>query len=346
MARWICIVLCFVSLLGCKKKEAEPVAEPTAEELVEPATTTKTEPPAKPLAAEPLQPLPEPEGLNMEKVLLGRALFHDPILSGDGTLSCATCHSLDHGGAEPRKTSKGIKGQLGPINSPTVLNASLNLAQFWDGRAKDLQEQAEGPVANPIEMGETWENVVKKVEKHAEYKSALDKLYADGVTKANITDAIAEYERSLLTPSRFDAYLKGDPNAITAAEKAGYETFKEVGCTACHMGVNVGGTMFQKMGLVTDYFADRGTEITDADLGRFNVTKRDSDKHFFKVPSLRNVALTPPYLHDGSQQGLEDTVRVMGKYQLGRDLTDEQVNAIVLFLKSLTGELPAHARMP
>jgi cytochrome c peroxidase len=344
MARWICIVLCSASLIACKTKKQDD--EPAAEKLVEPPAETAAEQAPTKAGSEPLQPLPEPAGLNMEKVLLGRALFHDPILSGDGTLSCATCHSLDHGGAEPRKTSKGIKGQLGPINSPTVLNASLNLAQFWDGRAKDLQEQAEGPVANPMEMGETWENVVKKLDKHAEYKPALDKLYDDGVTKANISDAIAEYERSLLTPSRFDAYLKGDPDAITAEEKAGYETFKEVGCTACHMGVNVGGTMFQKMGLVDDYFADRGTEITDADLGRFNVTKRDSDKHFFKVPSLRNIALTPPYLHDGSQQTLEDTVKIMGKYQLGRDLSDEQVNAIVLFLKSLTGELPAHARMP
>ncbi len=340
MARWICIVLCFVSLIGCKTKTEE--AEPATEKMVAPPA----EPAATKASSEPLQPLPEPAGLNTEKVLLGRALFHDPILSGDGTISCATCHSLDHGGAEPRKTSTGMKGQLGPINSPTVLNASLNLAQFWDGRAKDLQEQAEGPVANPIEMGETWENVVKKLEKNAEYRAALQKLYSDGVTKANITDAIAEYERSLLTPSRFDAYLNGDPDAITAEEKAGYETFKEVGCTACHMGVNVGGSMYQKMGLVNDYFAARGTELTDADLGRFNVTKRESDKHFFKVPSLRNVALTPPYLHDGSQESLEDTVRIMGKYQLGRDLSDEQVAAIVSFLKSLTGELPAHARQP
>lgn len=339
MARWICIVLFFISVTACKAKKQE------AETDVEQASEQKLEQPDKPAVAEPLQPLPEAVEVDMGKVVLGRALFHDTLLSGDGTVSCATCHSLDHGGAEPRRTSTGIKGQIGPINSPTVLNASLNLAQFWDGRAKDLQEQAEGPVANPMEMGETWENVVQKVGKNAEYKAALDDLYSDGVTMANITDAIAEYERSLITPSRFDAYLRGDQSAITAEEKAGYETFKEVGCTACHMGVNVGGAMYQKMGLVNDYFAARGTEITDADLGRYNVTKRDSDKHFFKVPTLRNVALTSPYLHDGSQKTLEETVRIMGKYQLGRDLSDEQVAQIVAFLKSLTGELPAHARM-
>ena len=296
---------------------------------------------------EPLLPLPETvDDVNMERVLLGRALFHDPMLSGDGTLSCATCHTLDHGGAEPRKVSTGIRGQQGPINSPTVLNARYNLAQFWDGRAKDLQEQAEGPVANPIEMGSVWEEVVEKVGKNDEYAAAFGKLYEDGVTQNNITDAIAEYEKSLVTPSRFDKYLRGDQSAITEEEKQGYALFKETGCPTCHMGINVGGSMYQKMGLVKDYFADRGTEITEADLGRFNVTQQPYEKHFFKVPTLRNVELTPPYLHDGSQETLEETVKIMGKYQLGKDLTDEQTQSIVVFLKALTGELPDHARNP
>jgi cytochrome c peroxidase len=253
---------------------------------------------------------------------------------------------LDHGGAEPRKTSTGIRGQIGPINSPTVLNSGFNFVQFWDGRAKDLQEQAAGPVENPIEMGAKWDKVVERLKKNEEYAKAFAKLYPDGVTKDNATDAIAEYEKSLITPSRFDAYLRGDADAINEAEKRGYATFKEVGCTACHTGVIAGGTMFQKMGLVKDYFVDRGTPVTEADLGRFNVTKNPAEKHFFKVPTLRNVELTPPYLHDGSRETLEETVQVMGKYQLGRDLTDAQVNSIVTFLKSLTGELPAHARMP
>jgi cytochrome c peroxidase len=336
--KWALILLAILASIGCKKKEPPaPEAETTA--------ALEQDAPA-PEAVEPLKPLPETVDVNMEKVLLGRSLYHDTALSGDGTLSCATCHTLDHGGAEPRKTSTGIRGQIGPINSPTVLNSGFNFVQFWDGRAKDLQEQAAGPVENPIEMGASWDKVVERLKKNQEYAKAFAKLYPDGITKDNATDAIAEYEKSLITPSRFDAYLRGDENAITDAEKRGYATFKEVGCTACHTGVIAGGTMFQKMGLVKDYFADRGTPVTEADLGRFNVTKNPAEKHFFKVPTLRNVELTSPYLHDGSRATLEETVQVMGKYQLGRDLTDAQVNSIVTFLKSLTGELPAHARMP
>ncbi|KPK55271.1 MAG: cytochrome B6 [Myxococcales bacterium SG8_38_1] len=302
----------------------------------------ETEKPAAP--TEPILPLPDSADVDMDKVLLGRSLYFDTALSGDGTVSCATCHMLEHGGAEPRKTSIGIGGQIGPINSPTVLNSSYNFVQFWDGRAKDLQEQAAGPVENPSEMGAKWENVVKRLAKNEEYAAAFAKLYEDGITKDNATDAIAEYEKSLITPSRFDAYLKGDDTAITDAEKQGYATFKEVGCTACHSGINVGGAMFQKLGLVKDYFKDRGTEITEADLGRFNVTKNEAEKHFFKVPTLRNVELTSPYLHDGSRATLEETVKVMGTYQLGRELTAAQVNSIVTFLKTLTGTLPAHAK--
>jgi cytochrome c peroxidase len=334
-AKWVVIVLAAMAVVGCTKKEASaPAAEETA--------AVETEKPAAP--TEPILPLPDSADVDMDKVLLGRSLYFDTALSGDGTVSCATCHMLEHGGAEPRKTSTGIGGQIGPINSPTVLNSSYNFVQFWDGRAKDLQEQAAGPVENPSEMGAKWENVVKRLAKNEEYAAMFAKLYEDGITKDNATDAIAEYEKSLITPSRFDAYLKGDDTAITDAEKQGYATFKEVGCTACHSGINVGGAMFQKLGLVKDYFKDRGTEITEADLGRFNVTKNEAEKHFFKVPTLRNVELTSPYLHDGSRATLEETVKVMGTYQLGRELTTAQVNSIVTFLKTLTGTLPAHAK--
>lgn len=332
--KWVVVLVAAIAVVGCTKKEAPtPAAEEKAAVEDKPAATP-----------EPILPLPDEAEVNMDKVLLGRSLYFDTALSGDGTVACATCHMLEHGGAEPRKTSTGIGGQVGPINSPTVLNSSYNFVQFWDGRAKDLQEQAAGPVENPIEMGAKWENVVERLKKNEEYAAAFAKLYEDGVTKDNATDAIAEYEKSLITPSRFDAFLKGDAAAITDAEKKGYATFKEVGCTACHTGIIAGGTMFQKMGLVKDYFKDRGTAITEADLGRFNVTKKPEDKHFFKVPTLRNVELTSPYLHDGSRATLEETVKVMGKYQLGRDLTDAQVNSIVTFLKSLTGKLPAHAK--
>jgi len=336
--KWVLTILAAIVALGCTKKE--PPA-PAADKEV----AVEQEKPAA-VAVEPLKPLPSSVDVNKDKVLLGRSLYHDTALSGDGTISCATCHSFDHGGAEPRKTSIGMKGHVGPINAPTVLNSGYNFVQFWDGRAKDLQEQAAGPVANPGEMGETWENVVKKLKKNPDYVAAFSKLYDDGITENNTTDAIAEYEKSLITPSRFDAYLLGDENAITEAEKEGYATFKEVGCTACHTGINVGGTMFQKLGLVKDYFKDRGTPLTDADLGRFNVTKNPAEKHFFKVPTLRNVELTAPYLHDGSRDTLEETVQIMGEYQLGRDLSEAQIKSIVAFLKSLTGELPSHAKPP
>ena len=335
-AKWVVIVLAALAVTGCTKKETPA---PAAEEKA---------------AAEEQKPAAPPEPISFRfrtvptstwtRCCLDEASHFDTALSGDGTVSCATCHMLEHGGAEPRKTSTGIGGQVGPINSPTVLNSSYNFVQFWDGRAKDLQEQAAGPVENPAEMGAKWPDVVERLNKNEEYATAFTKLYQDGITKDNATDAIAEYEKSLITPSRFDAYLKGDDAAITDAEKKGYATFKEVGCTACHSGILAGGSMFQKLGLVKDYFKDRGTEITEADLGRYNVTKKDQDKHFFKVPTLRNVELTSPYLHDGSRATLEETVKVMGTYQLGRDLTDAQVNSIVTFLKSLTGTLPAHAK--
>ena len=278
---------------------------------------------------------------------LGRRLFHDTRLSGDGTLSCSSCHSLDTGGAEHRRTSTGIRGQIGPINSPTVLNSSLNFVQFWDGRAADLEAQAAGPVANPIEMGANWDTVVQTLAADERYRTEFDAAFpGQGLTQATVTSAIAEYERSLLTPSRFDRYLRGETAAITDDERRGYETFRDVGCTTCHRGAGIGGGMYQRMGLVNDYFAERGGPITEADLGRFNVTHDEADRHRFKVPTLRNVALTAPYFHDGSRETLEEAVRVMGHVQLNRELDADQVRLIVAFLNSLTGELPAHARLP
>ncbi|MCA9582099.1 MAG: c-type cytochrome, partial [Myxococcales bacterium] len=311
-----------------------------------PAEGTSTEQAAAPKAKEPIEPLPAKVEVDMDKVLLGRALFHDNLLSGDDSLSCATCHSLDHGGAEPRKSSQGIRGQSGPINSPTVLNSAYNFVQFWDGRAKTLEEQAEGPVENPLEMGATWDEVVKKVAAQEDYKAKFDKLYDGKIDKGTITHAIAEYERSLVTPSRFDRFLRGDASAITEAEKAGYTKFKETGCPTCHTGVLAGGTSFQKMGLVKDYFKERGGELTEADQGRFNVTKNEADRHHFKVPTLRNVELTPPYFHDGSHETLEAAVKTMARVQLGRELSDADAASIAAFLRSLTGELPAHAKVP
>lgn len=337
-ARSIAITLALLHAAACGSSSSEPSGSAASAPVVETAPAP---------APSVLEPLPEVQ-TDPRKVALGRRLFHDTRLSGDETISCATCHSLDHGGAEPRPTSVGIRGQVGPINAPTVLNSGLNFVQFWDGRAASLEAQAEGPVANLIEMGATWEQVVARLSADAELNAEMVAIYGQGaVTQANITQAIAEYERSLLTPSRFDRYLRGDESALTSDERRGLALFQEVGCTSCHRGPAVGGTMYQRMGLVRrTYFEDRGTPITEADMGRFNVTHAESDRHVFKVPTLRNVALTAPYFHDGSQSSLDEAVRAMGLYQLGRELDGEQVRLITAFLESLTGELPAHARMP
>lgn len=321
------------------------------------STTTTTGAQPTPPAQEAPRPLREvvgnlfeaiaPAQVNRDKMLLGRRLFHDTRLSGDETISCATCHSLSTGGAEPRPTSVGIRGQVGPINAPTVLNATFNFAQFWDGRAANLLEQAAGPVTNPIEMGGDWAQILPRLQADADYQRDFTAVYGEnGITQENVLDAIVEYERYLVTPSRFDRWLGGDDSALTEEEQRGLRLFVETGCTTCHRGRNVGGDSYQKMGLVHDYFARRGGRITEADLGRFNVTQNEEDRHKFKVPTLRNVALTAPYFHDGSERELAGAVRTMAYVQLGRELADADVNAIVAFLNSLTGEIPADAHMP
>jgi len=293
-----------------------------------------------------VQPIPDLVVANTDKVRLGRRLFHDPVLSGDNTISCASCHSLDRGGADGRRSSLGIHNQVGPINSPTVLNARFHFVQFWDGRATDLRDQAGGPMTNALEMGNTWDGVLAALGRTPPYRELFQSVYPDGVTQANVRDAIATYEETLVTPSRFDRWLKGADAALTADERAGAELFVTTGCVTCHQGVALGGTSFQRLGAVGDYFAFRGTPLTEADNGRYNVTHNEADRHFFKVPTLRNVELTAPYFHDGSRETLEDAVRVMARFQLGRPLEDAQVNHLVAFLKSLTGEIPAEARLP
>jgi cytochrome c peroxidase len=236
--------------------------------------------------------------------------------------------------------SPGFKGAMTGVNTPTVLNSALNFRQFWDGRADSLEGQIDSVIQNPVEMGSKWEEVVAWISKDGNYSDAFGKTYKDGVTKANIIDAIASFERTLITPnSRFDKYLKGDANAITEVEKSGYLKFKQYGCVACHQGMNVGGNMFQTFGAMGDYFKSRGNGTT-ADLGRYNVTRLESDKHVFKVPSLRNVALTAPYFHDGTAKTLEEAVDVMFKYQLGRSAPKEDKEQIIEFLKTLTGQVP------
>ena len=286
----------------------------------------------------PISPVPEAVPLDHHKVVLGDRLFHEPQLSADGTISCASCHDLSTGGDDGRRVSVGVGGVEGELNAPTVLNSGFNFRQFWDGRAATLEEQVDGPLQHPHEMANTWEKVLAFLSTDARYAKDFQEAYSDGITPANLRDALATYERSLFTPnSRFDRWLRGEADALTADEQQGFHLFVDTGCVTCHQGVNVGGNLFEVLGRSADYFKDRGNE-KPADLGRFNVTGNENDKHKFKVPTLRNVELTAPYLHDGSAATLKDAVEVMGTYQIGRELQPREVDLLVIFLKTLTGE--------
>ncbi len=289
-------------------------------------------------ASDMLMPIKKETMPDKDKVSLGEQLFHEKGLSPDGTVSCSSCHDLKKGGTDNLPTSMGIKQQKGPINSPTVFNSRYNFVQFWDGRAKDLQDQAAGPVTNPKEMGSNWPYVVKFLSDNPKYLKLFKKVYKGKINKETVTDAIAYYEKTLVTPSPFDDYLNGDRNAISAKAKRGYKLFQQYGCIACHNGINVGGGMYMKMGMVQDYVKFRKRPMTDVDMGRYNVTKKKQDMHMFKVPTLRNIALTAPYFHDGSEPSLKRAVWIMGKIQLGRDISDKDLDDIVAFLHSLTGK--------
>ncbi len=290
-------------------------------------------------SAGPIRPIPQNIKLDPVRVALGKALFHDKRLSKDNSISCASCHSLDKGGTDNLPFSIGINGAVGGINAPTVLNSGFNFVQFWDGRSKTLEEQAAGPVHNPIEMGSNWTEVITKLSSDTWVVDQFNTLYSDGMTGINMQHAIATYERALITPnSPFDKYFLGDETAMTDEAIEGYFLFKDYGCVSCHQGINIGGNMYQRLGVMDDYFKDRGN-LTKEDYGRFNVTGRESDKYKFKVPSLRNVSLTAPYFHDGSAKTLHDAVRVMTRYQLGKPVNEKHVHFLVAFLESLTGEL-------
>jgi cytochrome c peroxidase len=288
--------------------------------------------------SEPITPLPLAVVLDQRKVELGRRLFHETKLSGDGSVSCASCHNLASGGVDRLPFARGIGGKEGVINTPTVFNSGLNFRQFWDGRAETLDEQVDGPLQNPGEMGSTWPKVVAALAQDATYGREFAAIYPDGIQPKNIRDAIATFERSLVTPnSRFDQFLRGEYTALTESEREGYRLFKRIGCISCHQGTNMGGNIYQKLGIMEDYFAARG-QVNTADFGRYNVTRQEEDRFFFKVPSLRNVALTAPYLHDGRVKSLNEAVRIMARYQLGVQLQESEEAAIVAFLRTLTGE--------
>lgn len=291
-------------------------------------------------AAEPVRPIDKYIEVDPAKVALGFALFHDPRLSVDNTVSCATCHALETAGVDNHQYSHGVNDQLGGVNAPTVYNAVYNFVQFWDGRAATLAAQAAGPPLNPVEMASpSFDDIIAKLQADKDFSKAFKAVYPDGLTEANITDAIEEFERTLITPnSRFDKWLLGDDSALTADELEGYELFKQYDCATCHVGQNLGGQSYELMGLRKHYFADRGLELTVEDNGRFKETQAERDRHRFKVPGLRNVEHTWPYYHDGTRETLEEAVRDMGIYQSGVELTSDEVDKITAFLKTLTGE--------
>lgn len=276
------------------------------------------------------------------KILLGYTLYFDNRLSKEGNISCNSCHNLATYGVDNLPTSPGDDGTLGDRNSPTVLNAALHISQFWDGREPDVEAQAGGPVLNPVEMAMPDEAFVMDRLKDIDgYKELFANAYPgeeDPYTYKNLKNAIGVFERELITPSKFDKYQSGDVSALSSAEQKGLQTFIDQACITCHMGNLLGGAMYQKMGLFGNYAETIGSDHDD--LGRFTITENENDKYLFKVPSLRNIEKTAPYFHDGAVESLSESVKIMGKLQLNKDLTDEQVAEIVTFLKTLTGEVP------
>jgi len=290
-------------------------------------------------AAEPIQPIPEPPKLDPLKVELGARLFRDPRISRDGSISCASCHIEALAFTDRQALSRRIGGEITEFNTPTLFNVALNFRIFWNGRAQHLEEQ----LLKPRDVGTEWDKLVLLLKTDKEYAPRFARAYPQGMTEATLRDAIATFERSLITPNaRFDRYLRGDKNAITREEAAGYHLFKSYGCASCHQGMNVGGNMFQKLGVMQDFFKP-GTSTEKADMGRYNVTQQEQDRHVFRVPSLRNIALTAPYLHNGSAKNLRDVIGIMGKYQLGREIPDHDVGLLIAFLNTLSGEYQGKA---
>lgn len=285
---------------------------------------------------------------NQAKIALGKSLYYDPRLSKSGVISCNSCHNLASYGVDNLPTSPGHKWTLGARNSPTSLNATFHFAQFWDGRAASLEEQAKGPILNPVEMATPHEGfALDRLKSIPEYKEWFGKAFGSDdtntITYQHIAEAIACFERTLITPSRFDEYMKGDGDALTDQEKRGMQTFINTGCNTCHMGPTLGGNLYQKFGVTKPYWEATGSKTKD--VGRFAVSKNEGEKYYFKVPALRNIDKTYPYFHDGSIWELEKAIAIMGELQLGKKLTTEQVADISAFLKSLTGAVPTEARI-
>jgi len=285
-------------------------------------------------ASEPITPIPKVVKYDLKKALLGKELFEETGLSKDGKVACVSCHNYDHGGAEDKKISTGIHGLKGNANAPTVFNAYFNFRQFWNGRAKDLKEQARGPLHNPVEMGMTAKDAEEFLQNSKKYLKLFNNVYHKKPTLDLMIDAIVEFEKALYTPdSRFDRFLRGEIE-LTNSEMRGYRLFKEFGCITCHTGVNVGGNSFQKAGLIVAIpWSDKNPDL-------YSLTKKEIDKNVYKVPTLRNIALTKPYLHNGAFDNLKEAVVTIAYVNLGIHISEDDALDIVEFLKSLTGKKP------
>jgi cytochrome c peroxidase len=294
--------------------------------------------PAGSVDVEPITPIPRAD-VDATKVELGRKLFHDGRLSQTNAVACASCHRLEGGGADGRSRPLGADARPLDFNSPSIFNAALNYRLNWRGNFRTLEEQNEAVLLDRRLMNTTWEQLLAKLRDDEDYVRAFTALYGNGPERTHVLDALASFQRSLVTPDApFDRYLNGQRDAISSEEEHGYQLFKSYGCIACHQGVNVGGNLLQKFGIFYDPYMLRGMRVTDADLGRFAITGSESDRLVFRVPSLRNVAVTAPYLHDGSAASLPEAVTIMARVQLGRGLPDRDIDLIVKFLGTLTGE--------
>ncbi len=367
MTRWFAAALAAGMIVGCQKPErneagqAAGKAAPSAAASAAQAPASAAASKAAPASAAASKAAPQPEQqdatafislfkplpaempsssnpITPEKVTLGRMLYFEKRLSKNHDISCNSCHDLAKYGVDNEPTSPGHKGERGGRNSPTSYNAAGHIAQFWDGRAADVEAQAKGPVLNPIEMAMPSEAAVlatlKSMPGYVDAFKAAFPGEADPVTYDNFAKAVGAFERKLVTPDRFDKFLAGDKTALTNLEQRGMTLFVTTGCATCHNGTYVGGAMYQKLGLVKPW-----PKLED--VGRSEITKNEGEKYFFKVPSLRNIAKTGPYLHDGSVKDLRTMVSMMAEYQLGRTLEASDVDAIVAFLESMTGDLPA-----
>ncbi|MFZ3052120.1 MAG: cytochrome c peroxidase [Sulfuricurvum sp.] len=287
-------------------------------------------------AVEPITPIPQKIPYSYEKASLGKSLFFDTILSRDQTISCASCHDFNHGGADPRLISIGINGKKGNMQSPSVFNAVFNFKQFWNGRAKNLTDQVVGPIHNPVEMGMTTAQIEKRINTNATYRDSFYKITGrSSITITDIAVVISEYEKTLITPnSKFDRFLRGEV-ILSTEELRGYTLFKTLGCASCHNGVNIGGNSFQKFGVIIPITRTLKTD------DRYTLTKREKDKNVFKVPSLRNIALTAPYFHDGSAETLQGALKIMAMHNLGTKLSAKEIQDVISFLNTLTGQIPS-----